>query len=41
MVVETGTIPRDTACEKESWNGVDMQRANELLKEAGYKVEKK
>ena len=41
MVVETGAIPRDTACEKESWNGVDMQRANELLKEAGYKVEKK
>lgn len=41
MVVETGAIPRDTICEKDSWQGIDMKRANELLKEAGYIVSNK
>lgn len=40
MVVETGAIPRDTVCEKNSWNGIDMKKANELLKAAGYKTKK-
>ena len=41
MVVETGAIPRDVDCKKDSWNGIDMIKANDLLKEAGYKIEKK
>ena len=41
MVVETGAIPRDTECEEDNWNGVDMKKANELLKEAGYIVTNK
>ena len=41
MVVETGAIPRDIDCKKDSWNGIDMIKANDLLKEAGYKIEKK
>lgn len=38
MVVETGAIPRDTDCENDSWHGMDMNKAKELLKEAGYVV---
>lgn len=41
MVVETGAIPRDTNCEHDSWHGIDMQKANQLLKEAGYIVSNK
>lgn len=41
MVVETGAIPRDTICENDSWNGMDMLKAKELLKEAGYVVTNK
>lgn len=41
MVVETGAIPRDVDCKKDSWNGIDMIKANDLLKEAGFKIEKK
>jgi len=41
IVVETGAIPRDTKCEKDSWNGMDMDKANKLLKDAGYKVTNK
>jgi hypothetical protein len=38
MVVETGAIPRDTNCEQDSWHGMDMDKANKLLTNAGYKV---
>ena len=38
MVVETGAIPRDVNYEMDSWHGVDMQMANKLLNDAGYKV---
>ena len=38
MVVETGAIPRDTNCEQDSWHGMDMDEANKLLTNAGYKV---
>lgn len=41
MVVETGAIPRDTNCENDSWHGVDMNKAKELLKNAGYTVSNK
>jgi len=41
MVVETGAIPRDTNCENNSWHGIDMNKANELLKKAGYIVSNK
>ena len=41
MVVETGAIPRDVNYMKESWNGIDMKAANNLLIEAGYKVSNK
>ena len=41
IVVETGAIPRDANCEKDSWNGIDMSKATELLKEAGYIVSNK
>lgn len=41
IVVETGAIPRDINCEKDSWHGLDMDKANVLLKEAGYKVANK
>ena len=41
MVVETGAIPRDINYEKDNWNGVDMNRANDLLKEAGYIISNK
>ena len=37
LVVETGAIPRDTDCENDSWHGLDMKKAHELLKDAGYK----
>ena len=39
LVVETGAVPRDTNCENDSWHGLDMNKAHELLKEAGYKEE--
>lgn len=38
IVVETGAIPRDTNCEKDSWHGVDMDMAHKLLENAGYIV---
>lgn len=41
IVVETGAIPRDANCEKDSWHGIDMSKATELLKEAGYIVSNK
>lgn len=41
MVVETGAIPRDTNCENDSWHGMDMAKANKLLKDAGYIVSNK
>lgn len=41
MVVETGAIPRDVNCEADSWHGMDMEKARNLLKEAGYIVSNK
>jgi len=41
IVVETGAIPRDVNCENDSWHGLDMDKANELLKNAGYIVSNK
>lgn len=41
MVVETGAIPRDVNCENDNWYGIDMDMANKLLKDAGYKVDNK
>ena len=41
MVVETGAIPRDKDLENDSWHGMDMNKANSLLKEAGFIVSNK
>lgn len=41
MVVETGAIPRDVSCVNDNWNGMDMDKASMLLREAGYKIDNK
>lgn len=41
VVVETGAIPRDTNYEYDSWHGMDMKKAAELLKDCGYIVSNK
>ena len=38
MVVETGAVPRDDKLEEDSWNGINMDKAQELLKKASYKI---
>ena len=38
MVVETGAVPRDDKLEEDSWNGINMAKAQELLKKASYKI---
>ena len=36
MVVESGAIPRDSNFSESEWAGVGMERARNMLKEAGY-----
>lgn len=38
MVVESGAIPRDSNFSESEWAGVGMERARNMLKEAGYAI---
>ena len=41
MVVETGAIPRDEKIEEGNWNNIDMKKAHQLFRKAGYIVKNK
>ena len=38
MVVEAGAIPRDTEFSKETWLGMNMEKARDLLTGSGYRI---
>ncbi len=38
MVVESGAIPRDSNFSESEWAGVGMERARNMLTEAGYAI---